>query len=105
VRPFMDAKFAADKELVTGNEKRGLEYTIVRAAGLGSLPGTGRVAAGRVQLAKVVKREDLARVVVGCIVEVGTVGLVFDVAAGEATIEEEVLRVARERIDVFEGFY
>lgn len=105
IRPFMEAKFAADKELVTGNKKRKLDYTIVRAAGLGNNPGTGTVSAGKVQLAKVVKREDLARVIVQCIREPGTIGLVFDIAAGDTPIPKEIFRIASERIDVFEGFY
>lgn len=105
IRPFMEAKFEADKELVIGNQTRKLDYTIVRAAGLGSQPGIGTVSAGKVQLAKVVKREDLARIIVQCIGEPGTIGLVFDVAAGDTPIQEAVSRVADERIDVFEGFY
>ncbi|KAE8447519.1 hypothetical protein EG329_010649 [Mollisiaceae sp. DMI_Dod_QoI] len=105
IRPFMEAKFAADKELVTGNERRKLDYTIIRPAGLGSNPGVGTVSAGKVQLAKVVKREDLARVIVQCIEEPGTIGLVFDVAAGDSPIPEEISRVASERVDVFDGFY
>lgn len=105
IRPFMEAKFAADKDLVTGNERRKLDYTIVRAAGLGSNPGVGTVSAGKVQLAKVVKREDLARVIVQCMGEPGTIGLAFDVAAGDTPIPEEISRVAKERIDVFDGFY
>jgi len=105
IQPFMDAKFASDKELVIGNKTRKLDYTIVRAAGLGNQPGVGTVSAGKVQLAKVVKREDLARVVAQCMEEPGTIGLVFDVAAGNTPIAEEVSRVAIERIDVFDGFY
>lgn len=105
IRPFMEAKFAADKDLVTENERRKLQYTIVRAAGLGSSPGVGTVSAGKVQLAKVVKREDLAHVIVQCMGEPGTIGLVFDIAAGDISIREEISRVAGERIDVFDGFY
>ena len=34
IGPYMKAKFAADKELRTGNAKRELDYTIVRPGGL-----------------------------------------------------------------------
>ncbi|KAI0126398.1 Rossmann-fold NAD(P)(+)-binding protein [Xylariales sp. AK1849] len=105
IRPFMEAKLAADKELVTGNGRRKLDYTIVRAGGLGSNPGTGTVSAGKVQLAKVIKREDLAHVIVQCLGEPGTVGLAFDVAAGDIPIPKAICSVARERIDVFDGLY
>ena len=95
IQPFVDAKFVADKELVTGNMRRKLDYTIVRGAGLGSQPGPGRVFAG------IVKREDLARVIVACMGEPGTIGPVFDVSAGDTPVVEEISRVARDRIDAF----
>ncbi len=105
IRPFMEAKFAADKDLVTGNDRRKLDYTIIRPGGLGSNPGVGTVSAGKVQLAQVIKREDLARVIVQCMGEPGTIGLAFDVAAGDMPVPEAISRVASERIDTFDGLY
>ena len=105
IEPYMKAKFAADKELRTGNGRRKLDYTIVRPGGLGQRPGTGTVAAGKVDLGRVVSREDIARVVVQCMKEPGTIGLAFDVAGGETPIVEAVAAVARDKVDTFEGFY
>lgn len=45
---YCAAKLAADRELVVGNEGRGLEWTIVRPTSLGEGQGTGRVEAGKV---------------------------------------------------------
>ena len=105
IGPYMRAKFAADKELRTGNATRGLDYTIVRPGGLGVRPGVGTVAAGKVSLGQTVPREDVARVVVQCMKEPGTIGLAFDVVGGETPIAEAVGEVARGKIDTFEGFY
>ncbi|KAH8583626.1 Rossmann-fold NAD(P)(+)-binding protein [Bisporella sp. PMI_857] len=105
IRPFMEAKFAADKDLVIRNDKRKLEYTIVRAASLGNNPGVETVSAGKVQLAKVVKRENLARVIVQYIKEPSTIKLVFDVAAEDVPVPKEILKVIKERINVFDGYY
>ncbi len=82
-KELMEAKLAADKELEIGNERRRLDYTIIRPSGLGNDSGTGQVSAGKVQLAKVIKPGDLTRVVVQCMEEPGAIGLAFDVAAGE----------------------
>jgi hypothetical protein len=90
---------------VNGNERRKLDYIIVRAVGLGNNPGTGTVSAGKVQLAKVVKQEHPVRVAVQCIEEPGSIGLIFDVTAGDIPIPEEIFKVTSERIDVFGGFY
>ncbi|KAH9841216.1 hypothetical protein Tdes44962_MAKER10544 [Teratosphaeria destructans] len=97
--------YAADRELVTGNARRGLAYTIVRPGGLSEEPGTGRVAAGRVHLGRMVPREDVAGVVVECLRCPGTVGRVFDVVGGEVGIREAVEAVVREGVDTFEGRY
>ena len=105
IGPYMRAKFAADRELRTGNARRKLDYTIVRPGGLGMKPGVGTVAAGKVSLERTVPREDVAQVVVQCMKEPGTIGLAFDVVGGDAPIAEAIATVARERIDTFEGFY
>lgn len=102
---YMRAKFAADRDLVTGNARRGLEYTIVRPGGLTLEKGTGKVSAGKVHSKATVSREDVAEVVVRCIEESGTVGLAFDVVGGETPISEAVAKVAEDKINTFEGFY
>lgn len=101
----MHAKFAADKSLVTENSRRGLEYTIVRPGGLSEAPATGKIAAGKVHINTTISREDVAAVVVECMKQKDTVGLAIDVVGGETSISEAIAKVARERIDTFEGRY
>ncbi|KAG8160048.1 hypothetical protein KVR01_010685 [Diaporthe batatas] len=105
IADFMKAKFEADKELRTGNDKRGLHYTMVRPGGLSNDPGDGFVSAGKVHLGRMIKRQDVARVVVEVIKNDETVGLAFDVVGGEDIIAEAVKEVGKEKIDTFEGFY
>ncbi|POS69979.1 NAD-dependent epimerase/dehydratase [Diaporthe helianthi] len=102
---FMRAKFEADKELRTGNDKRGLQYTMVRPGGLSNDPGDGFVSAGKVHLGRMVKRQDVARVVLEVIENDDTIGLAFDVVGGEDIIAEAVKEVGKEKIDTFEGYY
>lgn len=105
IGPFMEAKLKADRELRTGNDKRGLDYTIVRPGGLSNDPGEGLVNAGKVHLGRMVKREDVAGVIVACITNKNTFGLAFDVVGGEDLIDEAVKDVGKEKIDTFEGYY
>ncbi|KAM0713760.1 hypothetical protein Q7P37_010722 [Cladosporium fusiforme] len=105
IGPYMAAKFAADRSLVAENGRRGLDYTIVRPGGLSEDVGTGKVAAGRVHLSQRIPREDVARVVVECLEQEGTVGLAFDVVGGETPFKEAVAGVVSERVDTFEGRY
>ncbi|CAN8101695.1 unnamed protein product [Discula destructiva] len=102
---FLSAKFKADKELRTGNGKRGLEYTMVRPGGLSNDPGVGVVNAGKVHLGQMVTREDVAQVVVACIREPDIVDLAFDVVGGPDPIIGTVKKIGANRIDTFEGYY
>ena len=102
---YMKAKFAADKELRTGNGRRKLDYTIVRPGGLSQDPAVGTVAAGKVSLGRMISREDVAQVVVQCMKERGTIGLAFDVVGGETPVAEAIAAVAKNKIDTFEGYY
>lgn len=102
---FLEAKFKADKELKTGNDKRGLEYTMVRPGGLSNEPGVEIVNAGKVHLGQMVTREDIARVVVASINNPKTIGLAFDVVGGQTPVEDAVNDVGTNRIDTFEGYY
>jgi len=105
LEPYMEAKLKADRELVSGNERRGLSWTIVRPGRLVDDPGSERCEAGRVHFGKAISREDVARVVVACIRDEGTAGLAFDVVGGDTEVSEAVRNVASKREDCFEGFY
>lgn len=102
---YMEAKLAADKELVTGNEKRGLRYTIVRPGKLTEEKGTGKVRAGKIQFGGDVTREDVAAVVAQCIEDDGTVGLAFDLLGGDMQIKEAIAQVGKDKADSFHGHY
>ena len=58
---YMEAKLAADRELVGGNGKRGLRFTIVRPGGLSEEASTGKVSAGKVHISPTIPREDVAK--------------------------------------------
>ncbi|KAL1302736.1 hypothetical protein AAFC00_003090 [Neodothiora populina] len=115
IEPFLEAKLAADKDLVTNNARRGLEYTIIRPGGLTNSPETGKVQAGKVHITTMISRQDIAEVVRQCILLPETKGLAFDVVgsgsddhgegATEKCVEEVVREVAKGRVDCFEGFY
>ncbi|KAK3074224.1 hypothetical protein LTR53_003511 [Teratosphaeriaceae sp. CCFEE 6253] len=97
IGPYMQAKFAADRSLVTENGRRGLEYTIVRPGGLSNEAGKGKIEAGKVHLDAMIPREDVASVVVECLKNDGTKGLAFDCVGGA--------EVAKEKTDTFGGRY
>lgn len=102
---FLEAKFKADKELRTGNDKRGLEYTMIRPGGLSNEPGVEIVNAGKVHLGQMVTRADVASVVLACISEPTTIGLAFDVVGGQDPVLDAVKAVGANRTDTFEGYY
>jgi len=60
IGPYMAAKLAADRSLVSENERRKLDYTIVRPGGLSEEPGVGTVSAGKIHLSPTIPREDVA---------------------------------------------
>lgn len=108
--PYMQAKLKADRELRTGNGKRGLEYTIVRPGALTNDTGIGRVVAGKTGSGNMIPRTDVARVVAACLANKGTVGLAFDVIGvgngkPDKPIEEAIEGVAEGKVDCFEGYY
>lgn len=114
IESHMLAKLAADKELRTGNDKRGLDYTMVRPGGLSNDPGDCLVALGKVHLGKTIKREDLARVVAAAIKVDETIGLAFDAVGvdesfgavgGKEAILKGVKGVGHGRIDTFDGYF
>jgi nucleoside-diphosphate-sugar epimerase len=103
--PYMEAKLAADRSLVTENGRRGLDYTIVRPGRLSEEAATGKVEAGKVHLANSIPREDVARVVIECLKQDGTIGLAFDVVGGQTAIQQAVASVTKDKTDTFEGRY
>lgn len=105
IRPYMQAKYAADRNLVSENGRRGLEYTIVRPGGLTNDPGKGSVAAGKVHLGAMISREDVASTVLEVMKQDGTKGLAFDVVGGETSVADAVAEVVKNKIDTFAGRY
>ena len=103
IKPYMEAKLAADTSLVTENDRRGLEYTIVRPGGLSQDPGKCAIAAGKVHLNQVISREDVASVVVECMKQDGTKGLAIDCVGGGTPIAEAIADVAKGKVDAFHG--
>jgi nucleoside-diphosphate-sugar epimerase len=102
---YMEAKLQADKNLRTQNDRRGLDYTIVRPGGLSTDSGVGKVSAGKVSLEKTISREDVASVIIECIKNKGTVGMAFDVVGGNTPIQQAVQDVVDAKVDTFEGQY
>ena len=105
LKPYMEAKLAADRSLVTENGRRALEYTIVRPTGLNNDPGKGTIAAGKVHINQVISREDVASVVVQCMKQDGTKGLAVDCVGGDTPIADAISEVVKGRLDAFEGRY
>ena len=105
IKPYMEAKYAADRNLVTHNGQRKLEYTIVRPGGLSNDPGKGTIAAGKVHLGNMVSREDVEAAVIECLKQDSTKGLAIDMVGGETPVADAIATVAKERIDAFEGRY
>lgn len=102
---YCQAKLSADRDLVTKNGQRKLDYTIVRPGSLNTDKGSGTVAAGKVHLGKSISREDVAEVIVECIKEPSTIGLAFDVVGGDTPIADAVREVGTSKVDTFEGHY
>lgn len=105
IGPYMRAKFAADRSLVTENGRRGLEYTIVRPGGLSQDPGKGTISAGKVHLNTTISREDVAKTVLEVLKNDATKGLAFDIVGGDTPIADAVAEVAKGKVDTFSGRY
>lgn len=100
---YMKAKLAADRSLVTENDRRGLDYTIVRPTGLSDEPGVATIEAGKVHISQQISREDVASVILQCMKQDGTKGLAIDCVGGRTPVADAVANVAKERLDAFEG--
>ncbi len=87
IRPYYEAKAAADKAVV----ESGLDYTVVRPGGLTDDPGTGKVEiAERLDHSGRVPRDDVALVLVESITADNTFGKSFDLLGGDAPVAEAV---------------
>jgi nucleoside-diphosphate-sugar epimerase len=102
---YMKAKLDADTELVTGNEKRKLKYTIVRPGQLTEEPGVGTVNAGKVHLGSPISRVDVAQTIIEVIKNEGTIGMAFDIVGGDVPIKNAVEEVVAKKQDTFQGYY
>jgi uncharacterized protein YbjT (DUF2867 family) len=85
---YLRAKKAADDDLMA----RDLDWTVVRPGRLTDDPGTGRVQVGTLERGDI-PRADVAAVLAGCLVSPTTVGRIFDVLAGEASVEDALARL------------
>lgn len=95
----MKAKYEADKDLVQGNGKRRLEYTIVRSTWYGDVESVGEIRAELAGFEPRISLEDVADVLVACVENPATVGCVFEISGGEAPIQEAVKKSAEEKVD------
>jgi len=88
---YLRAKGRADAEL----RGSGLDYTIVRPGRLTDEPGTRRVrVADRLPRGEG-SRDDLAAVIAACLAEPATIGVTFDLLAGETPVPEALAGLAR----------
>ena len=92
MRPYYQAKLEADHALAAS----GLDYTIVRPGRLTNDPGTGRIeAAARLPQPGAIPRDDVAATLLACLDAPETIGLGFDLVAGETPIADAVRAPAR----------
>jgi uncharacterized protein YbjT (DUF2867 family) len=85
MQAYLEAKAEADAYVVAS----GLDYTIVRPGGLRDDPGTGLVRATR-ELGQrgPVPRDDVAAVLAACLTRPSTIGVTFELFAGDTPITE-----------------
>lgn len=85
ISSYLRAKGIADAHL----RRSDLSWTIVRPGRLTQDPGTGQVAAApRLEPSGEIPREDVARVMVGCLDRPATAGLSFDLLGGDTPVED-----------------
>ena len=87
MRPYQQAKHDADEALAAS----GLDWTIVRPGRLTNEPGTGFVeAAPRLGRYGEIPRDDVALVLLECLDAPNTVGVTFELLAGETPARDSV---------------
>jgi uncharacterized protein YbjT (DUF2867 family) len=83
MRAYLEAKAEADAYVTAS----GLDYTIVRPGGLTDEPGTGLVTATRELGGRgSIPRDDVAAVLAVCLITPATIGVTFELFAGETPI-------------------
>jgi uncharacterized protein YbjT (DUF2867 family) len=86
MRPYQEAKAEADERL----ESSGLAWTIVRPGGLTNEPGSGRIRAGQDIGRGTIPRDDVAATLAAVLAAPNTIGVTFDVLAGDVPIADAV---------------
>jgi uncharacterized protein YbjT (DUF2867 family) len=85
MRPYLDAKAAADRALV----ESGLGYTICRPGSLTDEPGTDMVAiAAHLGRRGAVPRDDVAATLFACLGRQNTIGKTFELLSGPTPIDQ-----------------
>ena len=85
---YLRAKAKADQELTRSDRA----WTVVRPGRLTDDAGTGRVTLDRRVPRGEIPREDVAAVIVACLDEDRTTGVVFDVVGGDTPIDEALAK-------------
>jgi uncharacterized protein YbjT (DUF2867 family) len=91
MRPYYEAKAAADKSVV----ESGLDYTVVRPGMLTDEPGTGMVEIAETldrsgEGTRSVTRDDVALVLAECLTAENTIGKGFDLLGGDTPVADAV---------------
>jgi uncharacterized protein YbjT (DUF2867 family) len=87
MRPYYEAKRDADEALRSSK----LDDTIIRPGRLTNRPGSGRVELGTpLQRGGEVSRDNVAAVLLACLIEPRTAGLTIDVLDGDASVERAI---------------
>jgi uncharacterized protein YbjT (DUF2867 family) len=86
MRPYQEAKAEADERL----ERSGLAWTIVRPGGLTNDPGSGRIRAGQGIGTGSIPRDDVAATLAAVLAAPNTIGVTFDLIAGDVPIADAV---------------
>jgi len=85
MQPYLEAKAEADAYVVAS----GLDYTIVRPGSLTDDPGSGRVTVTRTLGNRGrVSRDDVAAVLAACLQTPSTIGVTFELFAGDTPIAD-----------------
>ena len=87
MRPYLEAKRDADDAL----RQSGLDWTIVKPGRLTDSPGTGRVQVSRTLGSRAaVPRDDVALVLLECLLAPNTIGVEFELFEGDVPAREAV---------------
>jgi uncharacterized protein YbjT (DUF2867 family) len=87
MRPYLEAKRDADDAL----KKSGLDWTIVKPGHLTDEPGNSRIEVSRTFGRRAeVPRDDVALVLLECLQAPNTIGVEFELFAGDVPVREAV---------------